>query len=736
MAQNSAGLSVSKSSGENHPSGPAKYGPKTQAERAFQVASTFLSGSFAISASQFLGAPLKLVDPEFYKSYMASTKESFAVLVTTMTQWWSPTIVRVSGDSSMRGQLYRVKDGTLKCNFTNRLVLMANHQLYTDWLYLWWIAYTNGMHGRIFIILKESIKKIPIFGWAAQFYNFIFLSRNWETDRPQMERQLRGLNKPFDPMWLVIFPEGTNLSKSTRESSKRWADKNGLEDMKHQLLPRSTGLQFCLQELRTTTSWLYDCTIGYEGIPKGEYGQDIYTLRSSFFEGRPPKSVNMHWRRFYIPDIPIDDKKKFDVWLRNRWREKDYLLEHFYRTGRFPADEKWILKEGSVNSSNSGATRIAPFIETEIKTKNLNEFVSIFEPITALMMGLYLLEGGASKLPIANKDGKAPKSGEPLSIMDILTPKKNMSPEEARKLITSGPAAPQAPKVEKPAKNVPTTTAKKDFASTTVKNTPSGPSSTSQMKLDHALAVARGKPVAANVSSAQQARRRASMSTLSSGPSYSTFTMGGTPSLRSPTITSATSASKLAPSSRAPSVKSVAPSSSVSRTMGNQNGAKLPNESKSKVNGKTMPSQTKDEPPTITLEPEVLKRLQAEQLARKAADSKVSASGPPKLANPTAKQAAAKPPKLQTGPRKLGTPSSQQPKPNSGKVTGQATAASKPITVDPAMLAKLQVAQKAQPSPKPVKDQVKVQSTTKAQTITVDPAVLEKMKTLQSKNGT
>ena len=587
------------------------------------------------------------------------------------------------------------------------------------------------MHGRIFIILKESIKKIPIFGWAAQFYNFIFLSRNWETDRPQMEKQLQGLNKPSDPMWLVIFPEGTNLSKSTREASKRWADKNGLEDMKHQLLPRSTGLQFCLQELRTTTSWLYDCTIGYEGIPKGEYGQDIYTLRSSFFEGRPPKSVNMHWRRFYIPDIPIDDKKKFDVWLRNRWREKDYLLEHFNRTGRFPADEKWILKEGSVNSSNSGASRIAPFIETEIKTKKLNEFVSIFEPITALMMGLYLMEGGANKLPIATKDGQAPKSGQPLSIMDILTPKKNMSPEEARKLITSGPAAPQAPKVERPSKNVPTTTASKDFATSAVKNSPSGPSSTSQMKLNHALAVARGKPVSSNASSAAQASRRASISTLSSGPSYSTFTMGGTPSVRSPTITSATSASRTAPSTGVPSVKSAVPSSVSSKKVGAQNGNKLPNKSTSSLNGKAT-SHGQGEPPSITLEPEVLKRLQAEKLAREAAAQKPSVAGPPKLAKPQT----TKPQKSGTGPPKLGTSTAQLAKQSSGKSPAPNAGANKPITVDPTMLAKLQAAQKSQPVPKSAREQIKVQSTNKAQTISIDPAVLEKMKALQTKNGT
>jgi len=134
-------------------------------------------------------------------------------------------------------------------------------------MYLWWIAYTNGMHGYVYIILKESLKNIPILGWGAQFYNFIFLARNWEKDKPQFKRHLQKLNKPKDPMWLLIFPEGTNLAKSTRESSKRWADKNGLEDMKHQLLPRSTGLRFCLQELKETTQWLYDCTIAYEGVP-------------------------------------------------------------------------------------------------------------------------------------------------------------------------------------------------------------------------------------------------------------------------------------------------------------------------------------------------------------------------------------------------------------------------------------------------------------------------------------
>ncbi|EME42739.1 hypothetical protein DOTSEDRAFT_46184 [Dothistroma septosporum NZE10] len=373
-----AGVSL-KSGGDGNPN-PIQHGGMGQAERAFSAASTFLSGVMAISASQFIGAPLKLIDPKFYNAYMAWTKESFAVLMTTITQWWAPTVVRVSGDDSMKGQLFVMDDGTLKCNFPHRLVLMGNHQLYTDWLYLWWTAYTNKMHGRIYIILKESLKNLPIIGWGCQFYNFIFLSRKWEQDRYSFKKHLDHLKNPLDPMWLLIFPEGTNLSATTREKSARWAEKTGIPDMRHQLLPRSTGLQFCLKELRPTTNWLYDCTIAYEGVPAGMYGQDIFTLKSSFLEGRPPKSVNMYWRRFKISEIPYEDDEQFSRWLLNRWREKDYILEYYYKFGNFPTEDPikaLAAAEGKRKPAHAKA------ISTSVKGGGWDEFLSIFGPITS-----------------------------------------------------------------------------------------------------------------------------------------------------------------------------------------------------------------------------------------------------------------------------------------------------------------------------------------------------------------
>lgn len=132
------------------------------------------------------------------------------------------------------------------------------------------------MHGHIYIILKESLKWIPLLGQGMQFFSFIFMSRKWEADKPRLQHRLQMLNRRhknpegkecLNPMWLLIFPEGTNLSANTRKRSVAWAAKQGIPDMQHQLLPRSTGLMYCLQELSGTVDYVYDCTIAYEGVP-------------------------------------------------------------------------------------------------------------------------------------------------------------------------------------------------------------------------------------------------------------------------------------------------------------------------------------------------------------------------------------------------------------------------------------------------------------------------------------
>jgi hypothetical protein len=53
-----------------------------------------------------------------------------------------------------------------KINLPDRLVVMANHQAYTDWMYLWILACYSGHSTGVIILLKEGLKKIPVVGWG------------------------------------------------------------------------------------------------------------------------------------------------------------------------------------------------------------------------------------------------------------------------------------------------------------------------------------------------------------------------------------------------------------------------------------------------------------------------------------------------------------------------------------------------------------------------------------------
>lgn len=263
---------------------------------------------------------------------------------------------------------------------------MSNHQVYTDWLYLWCLAYYADLADSILIILKDSLKWIPFIGWGMQFFRFIFLARNWASDQAQLAKQLGQVASADHPtqerktnrakkLLLLIFPEGTLVSNHTRPISAKFAEKMGIKDLQNVLLPRSTGLFFCLKTLAKEMDdlWLVDFTIGYPGVPPAGFGQDYYTLRSIFMQGVPPPAIHIHLTLTRITkpvqndtsinpisvaqvvtantDVPPlgenskpeesseEEKKEFEEWLRRRWTEKDGLMHNFYQDRDFVKGE-------------------------------------------------------------------------------------------------------------------------------------------------------------------------------------------------------------------------------------------------------------------------------------------------------------------------------------------------------------------------------------------------------------
>lgn len=95
-----------------------------------------------------------------------------------------------------------------------------------------------------------------------------------------------------------------------------------------------------------------------------------------YFQGQPPKSVNMHWRRFKISEIPYTDPAKFELWLRERWQEKDDLIDYYLDNGCFPEDgegeEKATLeRNAAAESSGSQGPTLTKRVGKRQRTMNV-----------------------------------------------------------------------------------------------------------------------------------------------------------------------------------------------------------------------------------------------------------------------------------------------------------------------------------------------------------------------------
>ena len=88
----------------------------------------------------------------------------------------------------------------------------------------------------------------------------------------------------------------------------------------------------------------------------------------------------MYWRRFAISTIPLDDAREFELWLRQRWIEKEALLEGYLQTGRFPADESQEKDAKLVTNGYGGGkkTEGPGIIETEVRLEQWYEIGQIF----------------------------------------------------------------------------------------------------------------------------------------------------------------------------------------------------------------------------------------------------------------------------------------------------------------------------------------------------------------------
>jgi hypothetical protein len=182
------------------------------------------------------------------------------------------------------------------------------------------------------------------------FLEFPLLNgEDYISDRENLFQLLRSFaerNGAAAPVHLLLFPEGWALyngesRKSVLARSNEFAKREGRPQLKHLLLPRTTGFNASLDSLRESSPVVYDVTMAYRGYDGSLPPKLDLSLLSlwNLLRRKYPEEIHIRIKRYSMEEVLQDAS-----WLDKKWAEKDRLLHHFSRHHAFPADSRGFCR--------------------------------------------------------------------------------------------------------------------------------------------------------------------------------------------------------------------------------------------------------------------------------------------------------------------------------------------------------------------------------------------------------
>jgi hypothetical protein len=162
----------------------------------------------------------------------------------------------------------------------------------------------------------------------------------------QLLRSFTGGSGSAAPVHLLLFPEGWSVyngedRKAVLARSNAFARREGRPQLKHILLPRTTGFNASLDSLRESSPVVYDVTMAYRGYDGSLPPKIDLSLISlwNLLRRKYPEEVHIRIKRYSMEEVLQDAS-----WLDKKWAEKDRLLHHFSRHNSFPADSRGFAR--------------------------------------------------------------------------------------------------------------------------------------------------------------------------------------------------------------------------------------------------------------------------------------------------------------------------------------------------------------------------------------------------------
>lgn len=302
--------------------------------------------------------PLMFINPSWYRWINNRLVATWLTLPVALLETMFGVKVIITGDAFVPGE---------------RSVIIMNHRTRMDWMFLWNCLMRYSYLRLEKICLKASLKSVPGFGWAMQAAAYIFIQRKWKDDKSHFEDMIDYFCNIHEPLQLLIFPEGTDLTENSTARSNEFAEKNGLQKYEYVLHPRTTGFTFVVDRLREGKNLdaVHDITVAYpHNIPQTER----HLLLGDF-----PKEIHFHVHRYPVASLPAS-KEDLQLWCHKRWEEKEARLRSFYR--------------GEKNFAFTGQTVIPP-CKSELRVLVVKWlsilYWTLFSPAMCLLIYFYSL---------------------------------------------------------------------------------------------------------------------------------------------------------------------------------------------------------------------------------------------------------------------------------------------------------------------------------------------------------
>lgn len=208
--------------------------------------------------------------------------------------------------------------------------IISNHSYEIDWILLLSLAEKAKCGGNSKTFIKNVVQYTPGFGMVLYLADYVCLARSFEKDKLTIDKKMREIVNYPDPVWLVLYPEGTRFTQKKHEASMHFAKENGLPELAYHLSPRTKGFATSLPPIEGKMKGLYDVTIAFNAA------DEVQPKIQNLFFGRKVK-VHYYIQRIPFEDVPKDEKAAGDF-IQNLFVQKDKLRDSFYKTGDFFAE--------------------------------------------------------------------------------------------------------------------------------------------------------------------------------------------------------------------------------------------------------------------------------------------------------------------------------------------------------------------------------------------------------------